>query len=174
MRDLLRQRLSFEGMVGQRGRPQHGTRPSSSATGRFPRKVGLRARLVPRRSTQREHSQFTDRQHALGRSDRQRGRDSLRDQLRSGHRSDLWPQHQSSEYGPGLRDIEPVGPQELQHALQFAHFVEFPDDPHTSGTLSRAGVRPSLQGRIVTRRSERSGCGARRCPRPAAEDQFRR
>ena len=49
----------------------------------------------------------------------------------------LRPLDQGAEPGAGLREVEPVGPQELLDALQLAHLVELADDADAAGTLSR-------------------------------------
>ena len=40
-----------------------------------------------------------------------------------------------------LRKVEPIGSQELLHALQLPHFVDVADDSHTARTLPRPGLR---------------------------------
>ena len=47
----------------------------------------------------------------------------------------------------GLREVEPVGPQELLDALQLAHLVELADDADAARALPRAGLRPPVPGR---------------------------
>ena len=59
----------------------------------------------------------------------------------------LRPLDQGAEPRAGLREVEPVGPQELLDALQLAHLVELADHADAAGALSRPGVRPALQGR---------------------------
>ena len=59
----------------------------------------------------------------------------------------LRPLDQGAEPRARLREVEPVGPQELLDALQLAHLVELADHAHAAGTLSRARLRPALQGR---------------------------
>ena len=57
------------------------------------------------------------------------------------------PIDQGAEPGARLREVEPVGPQELLDALQLAHLVELADHADAAGAVSRAGVRPAVQGR---------------------------
>ena len=59
----------------------------------------------------------------------------------------LRPLDQGAEPGARLREVESVGPQELLDALQLAHLVELADDADAAGTLSRARLRPAVQGR---------------------------
>ena len=49
----------------------------------------------------------------------------------------LRPLDQGAEPRAGLREVEPVGPQELLDALQLAHLVELADHADAAGTLSR-------------------------------------
>ena len=47
------------------------------------------------------------------------------------------PVDQGAQPGAGLREVEPVGAQELLDALQLAHLVELADHAHAARTLSR-------------------------------------
>ncbi len=79
-----------------------------------------------------------------------------------------------SEPCAGMREVEPVGPQELFHALQLAHLVEFADDAHAAGAVSGAGLRSALQRRSSAWRRERTRRRAVGRPRPAPSDQHHR
>ena len=68
----------------------------------------------------------------------------------------LRPIDQGAQPGAGLREVEPVGAQELLDALQLAHLVDLADDADAAGTVSRAGLRSALQGRGPARRRERA------------------
>ena len=59
----------------------------------------------------------------------------------------LRPLDQGAEPGARLREVEPVGPQELLDALQLAHLVELADHADAAGAVPGAGVRPPVQGR---------------------------
>ena len=69
---------------------------------------------------------------------------------------------EGAEPGARLREVEPVGPQELLDALQLAHLVELADHADAAGALSRARVRPAVQGRGEQGRQERARRRARR------------
>ncbi len=101
-------------------------------------------------------------------------------EIRSGTSVD---QHLAATYGRstkvpslvlGLREVEPVGPQELFDALQLAHLVDLADDPDAARTLSRPGLRPALQGRGPPGRQERARRRARRRQRPPPPGQHHR
>ena len=114
---------------------------------RLPREDALHPRPVQRRGAEGQHPQLADRQPALRRPLASGG------EIRSGTSIDqllaqtLRPLDQGAEPGARLREVEPGGPQELLDALQLAHLVELADHADAAGTVSRAGVRPPLQGR---------------------------
>jgi hypothetical protein len=56
----------------------------------------------------------------------------------------------------GCEKSNPVRAQELLDALQLAHFVELADHADAAGDLSRARVRPAVQGRGEQGRQERA------------------
>ena len=118
---------------------------------RLPREDALHPRPLQRRGAEGEHPQLADRQPALRRAARLRRRDPFRHQHRPVARAALRPLDQGAEPGARLREVEPVGPQELLDALQLAHLVELADDADAAGALSRAGVRPAVQGRGAAR-----------------------
>ena len=103
--------------------------------------------LYNERGAQGQHPQLADRQPALRRAAGLRRRDPLRHQHRPVARAALRPLDQGAEPGAGLREVEPVGPQELLDALQLAHFVELADHADAAGAVSGAGLRPAVQGR---------------------------
>ena len=119
--------------------------------GRLPREDAVHPRAVQRRGAEGEHPQLADRQPAFRRAAGFRRRDPFGHQHRPVGGAALRAIDQSAEPGAGMREVEPVGPQELLDALQLAHFVEFADDTHAAGNLSGARVRPAVQGRSAAR-----------------------
>src|SRR5207237_569225 len=83
----------------------------------------LRAWPVQPRGDARQHSQFANRQLALRRAAGVRRRNPFGNQHRSASRPAPRPIDQGAEPGPGLRALQPVGPQELLDALQLAHLL---------------------------------------------------
>ena len=77
----------------------------------------------------------------------------------------LRPLDQGAEPRARLREVEPVGPQELLDALQLAHLVELADDADAAGALPRARLRPPLQGRGPARATR--ACSTPCWPTPA-------
>ena len=103
--------------------------------------------LYNERGPEGQHPQLADRQPALGRSAGLRRRDPLGHQRRPVARRNVRPLDQGAEPGAGLREVEPVGPQELLDALQLAHLVELADHADAAGALPGPGLRPAVQGR---------------------------
>ena len=134
---------------------------------RLPREDALRPRPLQCRGAQGEHPQLADRQSALRRAAGFRRRDSFRHQHRPVAGAALRALDQGAEPRARLREVEPVGPQELLDALQLAHFVELADHADAARDLSRARVRPAVQGRSEQGRQERARRRAGRCGQPA-------
>ena len=74
------------------------------------------------------------------------GGDPLRHEHRPARRADARALDQGPEPGAGMREVEPLRPQELLDALLVPHLVEFADDTHAAGTLPGPGLRPPVQG----------------------------
>ncbi len=121
--------------------------------------------LYNERGAQGEHPQLADRQPALRRAARLRRRDPLRHELRPAARPALRPLDQGAEPGAGLREVEPVGPQELLDALQLAHLVDLADDADAAGAVPGPGLRPAVQGRGRSRATR--ACSTPCSPTPA-------
>lgn len=75
-----------------------------------------------------------------------RRRNPFRHERRPVARAELRPLDQGAKPRAWVRKVEPIGSQELLDVVQLAHFVDFADNAHAAGTVSRAGVRPALQG----------------------------
>ena len=75
------------------------------------------------------------------------------------------PLDQGAQPGAGLREVEPVGAQELLDALQLAHLVELADDADAAGALPGPGLRPAVQGRGRSRATR--ACSTPCSPTPA-------
>ena len=173
-RALLGQRLSQQGVVGQGEGSEMELGKVLAPLDRLPREDALHPRPVQRRSAEGEHPQLADRQPAFRRAAGLRRRDPVGHEHRSAARAALRPLDQSAEPRSRLREVEPVGAQELLDALQLAHFVELADDAHAAGALSRAGLRPPVQRRSPAGRQERARRRARRRHRSAPADQQHR
>ncbi len=76
------------------------------------------------------------------------------------------PSDEGAEPGPRLREVEPVGAQELFDAVQLPHLVELPHHADAAGALPRAGLRPPVQGRAPSGGPERARFGPGRRARP--------
>ena len=130
--------------------------------------------LLQRRGAEGQHPQLADGQPALGRAAGLGRRDPLGHELRPVARADARPVDQGAEPGAGLREVEPVGAQELLDALQLAHLVDLADDADAARALSGAGLRPAVPGRGRARRQERARRRALRRPRLPPRDQHDR
>ena len=92
---------------------------------------------LQRRSPQGKHPQLADRQPALRRAAGLGRRNPLGHKHRPARRPAARPFDQGAQPGAGLREVEPVGPQELLDALQLAHLVEFADDADAAWSCIR-------------------------------------
>ena len=128
-RALRRQRLSQQGMVGQGRRQGDGAGPGARAAGRLREKMLFIRGLYNEEALKGNiHSSQTG--NLLSGAPLASG-----GEIRSGTSIDqllaqtLRPLDQGAEPRAGLREVEPVGPQELLDALQLAHLVESPTTP---------------------------------------------
>ena len=133
---------------------------------RLPREDALHPRPLQRGGAEGQHPQLADRQSALR---RRRSPPAARfvpaPASISCSRRRYGRLDQGAEPGARLREVEPGGPQELLDALQLAHLVELADDAHAAGALSRARLRPPLQGRSAARATR--ACSTPCWPTPA-------
>ena len=123
--------------------------------GRLPRANALHPRALQRRGPEGQHPQLADRQPALRRPAGLGRRDPLGHELRPASGASPRQVDQGAQPGAGLREVEPVGSQELFDALQLAHLVDLADDADAAGALPRAGVRSAVPRRGRARRQER-------------------
>ena len=146
-RPLRGQWVSCQGVVGQGVGQGDGAGPGACPPGRVPRENALRPRSLQRAGDLKGNIHSSQTGNLLSGSPLASG-----GEIRSGHqrrpvpRGDLRPIDQGAQPGARLREVEPVGPQELFDALQLAHLLDLADDPDAARTLSRLGVRPALQG----------------------------
>ena len=94
-----------------------------------------------------QHPQLADRQPALGGPAGLRRRDPLGHELRPARWPNARQVDQGSQPRARVREVEPVGPQELLNALQLAHLLDVADDPDAARALSGPRLRPTIQGR---------------------------
>ena len=103
-----------------------------------------------------QHPQLADGQPAFGRPSGLGRRDPLGNELRPAPGASPRQVDQGAEPGARLREVEPVGAQELFDALQLAHFVDFADDADAARALPRPGLRSAVPRRGEARRQERA------------------
>ena len=174
-RAVLRQRLSQQGVVGQ------GRRQARWSSARCSRRWPTSARRCSSSAACTTHEALKGNIHSSQTGNLLSGAPlASGGEIRSGTSIDqllaqqLRPLDQGAEPGAGLREVEPVGPQELLDALQLAHLVELADDADAAGAVSRAGLRPAVQGRSAARRQERARRRAGRRQRLPPADQHDR